>query len=318
MKPTDQSSGAVLAPADTTAPKPATEEQQREYVAEMQKTDAAAGAFGKALDAMSSDAREFLDRHGAQGNLIARVRADQLSAEQIQRATAAERAARHQFEYGAKTVAELRGQFVPYMGMATTSAGTSITATFALAIPEAWPGAPAVGMPEPDWSNYVRVVTRTPNLDRTLALLTQFGLDESRYGRSAAELLREAHKSLMNGAHGEQPITGVLIAARGAVSAAISALLQEREHQEKTKGIEPDLVSIGRQCGLAGLPDTYFSDLDTQWRSLNKVLSDAGKEKRIPRDGMAVLFDQVVQWLATLLEGLDPSQMKRLRKSHGR
>lgn len=153
---------------------------------------------------------------------------------------------------------------------------------------------------------YSALERRQESTEQLREAIVRCGLD-SRQGdrRSVLEFLNEAEDAITSGT---SPIA-VLIPLREAINAAIESLLRRSRGQEPASTWKEKVLSIGRRCGKANLPSGYFDRLADAANSQINELSGI-KPRGISRVFVLVFFNDGLQFLLTLLDGVDETRLR--------
>ena len=224
---TDQSSAAALPRAQRPSPRERGEKPRSVILSEeMRQSNAEATAFGQEIDELSRGLRAYVDVSEPAADLVQTTPDGGLTEGQSTRAIQQTR----EFRYGIRIAREQLGPMKDVvLALSSTTASTSIT-VIASSVLFAGAGEPKMAAAK---ERYLASVARLPLLDDAYELFARFGLDTSAHGRSASDMLREAERALMGGAHDAQAIAGVLFGLRNVIDTMLPPLLRRRIEQEK-------------------------------------------------------------------------------------
>jgi hypothetical protein len=312
-KKPDQSSEPVLNECSTGAASvdplaDSAERRKRELVGEMREANAEAAELGRDADDISRHLRWFRDTQEPAIDMIDALLASDLNEHDI----AELRTQTRGFRYGVQSARQALAPAKQILWATSTATASASTSAIYVNVVTSIPTASPVIEPRVQQARerILANAKRLPLLGEAYQLLSRFGLDSSPYGRSAVEMLREAERALMVGAHDQQAIGAVLLGARNVIDEMTAALLRRRPAQGQTPNLADKVASLGEHFGLAALPADHFVNLGAQGARLHRELSQEMKQGALSRDALIVMFNQSVTWLVAVLQALDQARMK--------
>jgi hypothetical protein len=141
--------------------------------------------------------------------------------------------------------------------------------------------------------------------------LSELGLDRrSGNKQTPIEQLEDAKLALDRPSHGEGVPVAILIPLRECIQTVVEGLMKRRKRQEEARAFKAKILSIGDQCGRAGLALDHFARLAEDGHPLINKLS-AGKDTAMSRNELGHLFQQGALFLKTLLDSIDETKLRR-------
>lgn len=154
-----------------------------------------------------------------------------------------------------------------------------------------------------------RVLGRRPLAETALSAMRRLGLDRRRgTKRTPLEFLTEANAALERPVLPEPTPASVLLPLRSCIDETVNELVRRRAEQVPLLKQHP-LISIGAQCGRAGVEDGHFERLAVDCRRLGNDLSDA-KQTRMSQDRVSELFQEGLAFLNALLDSVDEARLR--------
>jgi hypothetical protein len=155
---------------------------------------------------------------------------------------------------------------------------------------------------EPERVAVNRALENSQVINKAKWCIRNAGLDQPGGGRKGAmELLGEAESDLKLGSPRS------LIAMRECIHVIVGELNRLRPTQEK---VADRIVSIGQQCGIVGVAESTFRNLESDYRNIANELC-AGKQDRVSRNELVGLFNRGAQFVVTLLSSIDKSKLRK-------
>ena len=154
------------------------------------------------------------------------------------------------------------------------------------------------GIDRPTLVEQIRIAMRRLGLDNGPSML-----------RAPITLLEEALGAVERPVMDEGGPVSVFIALRECINAAITEMIRRRPTQEVARSFEAKILSLGRQCGVRGLPGSHFERLASDGKKLVDDLS-AGKQYVASRERLIDLFNDGLLYLKGLLESIDTARLR--------
>ncbi|OGO04991.1 MAG: hypothetical protein A2Y73_06965 [Chloroflexi bacterium RBG_13_56_8] len=147
--------------------------------------------------------------------------------------------------------------------------------------------------------------------DETATIMKSLGLEKATRGQeSALALFRAAYDVYEKPSAENIPASTSLLPMRESIDATIAYLLRHCPTQSKTGNNEKKILRIGIQLKRASIANGTVAAWAQQWPPLKKELSET-KQRTLTRAEWQTLLIKSTLFLKNLLEGIDPSKLRK-------
>jgi len=158
------------------------------------------------------------------------------------------------------------------------------------------------------------IANREVNKQEVIDLMKSFDLDKAYHGEKCPlEFFVIAHNAFEMPIQEKNPSITSLIPIRSCINQFIEYLLKRRPQQEKCKGIEQKILSIGYQLRNDSLPLEVINSWAKQATKIVREELSPSKQKEMTRKDWKNRLYESTLFIKNLLTGLDPQKMKERR-----
>jgi len=158
---------------------------------------------------------------------------------------------------------------------------------------------------------YQATVSQQSNFSETIDRLRSLRIFEGYQGeKSAADHLQIAFTAYHSFGSDSNPVETYFLPLRSCLETVIDTLIHNCHSEEKTRNIPSKFNLIGKNFKKDDVDQNRFYDLADQYGIILDMLS-FGKRKNISRNNTFFGVAQVVLFINTLLDSLDPSKLDK-------